>query len=292
MSVISMTGYGKSESVFENASYSVEIRSVNNRFLDITCKLPKAVAFAETALKNLIKSRIQRGSVNVFVNIGQNEKGEAPATYSKQVVEAFLKISSEIQSAYAVPGQIQLEQILTLPGVLQYNENSANDAGIEKFLVKELDKAITSFNAMRAEEGKNLAQDLQMRIEKIESILNRIETLDSGRIPYWKNKFQERLKTLLADVEIDPVRIIQEASIIADRLDITEEIIRFRSHNKLFIAALGEESSGKKLGFILQEMGREANTLGTKCQNAEIAALAIQLKDEIETIREQTMNIE
>jgi uncharacterized protein (TIGR00255 family) len=287
-----MTGYGKSESVFENASYSVEIRSVNNRFLDITCKLPKAVAFAETALKNLIKSRIQRGSVNVFVNIGQNEKGEAPATYSKQVVEAFLKISSEIQSAYAVPGQIQLEQILTLPGVLQYNENSANDAGIEKFLVKELDKAITSFNAMRAEEGKNLAQDLQMRIEKIESILNRIETLDSGRIPYWKNKFQERLKTLLADVEIDPVRIIQEASIIADRLDITEEIIRFRSHNKLFIAALGEESSGKKLGFILQEMGREANTLGTKCQNAEIAALAIQLKDEIETIREQTMNIE
>lgn len=293
MSVISMTGYGKSEAVFENISYTFEIRSVNNRFLDISCRLPKNLAFVENALKNLIKSKIQRGSVNVFINIGQNEKGNIPRTFSKPVVEAFLKIASEIQEKYKIPGQVQIEQILSLPDVLQYDETVNEESSLEKFLIRELEKAIAVFNIMRAEEGKNLAQDLRERIQKIEQILNQIQTFDTKRIFYWKNKFQERLKTLLEGSEIDPVRVIQEAGIIADRLDITEEIIRFKSHNKLFIAALNEEfSQGKKLGFILQEMGREANTLGTKCQNAEIAALAIQLKEEIETIREQVMNIE
>lgn len=145
---------------------------------------------------------------------------------------------------------------------------------------------------MREKEGANLASDLTARVNHLNAILDKIEILDPERIESWKVKFREKINTLMKDSNIDDVRLLQEACIMADKLDIHEEITRFKSHNKLFLEALAKGGAqGKNLGFILQEMGREANTLGTKCQSAEIAALAIELKNEIECIREQSMNI-
>jgi uncharacterized protein (TIGR00255 family) len=146
---------------------------------------------------------------------------------------------------------------------------------------------------MREKEGLNLKKDLEARVHEMDTILDEVKVLDPERIVEWKQKFEERLQKLVGEAGLDPVRVTQEASIIADRLDINEEITRFKSHNKLFLATLEQGANqGKKLTFILQEMGREANTLATKCQSAKIAALAIRLKDSVETIREQTMNIE
>ena len=287
-----MTGFGKSESLFNGVSCVIEVRSVNNRFLDISCKLPKNLAYLENSFKNQIKDKLVRGSVIFSVTLGAGTVGNIPVSYNEHAIEKFVEITRSMQAKFSVSGEIKLEHILTLPEVLQFSDNDADNEALEKHLAAELDKALDQVNEMRAKEGANLAADLTNRVNHLNDVLSKVEVLDPQRIETWKVKFRDRLGVLLGDTEIDEVRLLQEACIMADKLDIHEEITRFKSHNKLFLAALKEGGAqGKNLGFILQEMGREANTLGTKCQSAEIAALAIELKNEVECIREQSLNI-
>ncbi len=287
-----MTGYGKDEFKLHGTQCTVEVRSVNNRFLEISCHLPKTFSHLEFSLKEEVKKFLSRGSVNLTVTLGESEEGAVPSGYSREAVEAFLKIARDIQKEYGISGEPTLEQVLSLPNVLQYGSES-DQKETEELLKSSLDRALKTLVQMREKEGLNLKSDLEARVRQMDCILDQIKTLDPERIVAWKEKFEERLKKLVGEAGLDPVRVTQEASIIADRLDINEEITRFKSHNKLFLSALETGTNqGKKLTFILQEMGREANTLATKCQSAKIAALAIQLKDSVETIREQTMNIE
>ncbi len=287
-----MTGYGKDEFKLHGTQCTVEVRSVNNRFLEISCHLPKTFSHLEFSLKEEVKKFLSRGSVNLTVTLGESEEGAVPSGYSREAVEAFLKIARNIQKEYGISGEPTLEQVLSLPNVLQYGSES-DQKETEELLKSSLDRALKTLVQMREKEGLNLKSDLEARVRQMDCILDQIKTLDPERIVAWKEKFEERLKKLVGEAGLDPVRVTQEASIIADRLDINEEITRFKSHNKLFLSALETGTNqGKKLTFILQEMGREANTLATKCQSAKIAALAIQLKDSVETIREQTMNIE
>lgn len=287
-----MTGYGKDEFKLHGTQCTVEVRSVNNRFLEISCHLPKTFSHLEFSLKEEVKKFLSRGSVNLTVTLGESEEGAVPSGYSREAVEAFLKIARNIQKEYGISGEPTLEQVLSLPNVLQYGSES-DQKETEELLKSSLDRALKTLVQMREKEGLNLKSDLEARVRQMDCILDQIKTLDPERIIAWKEKFEERLKKLVGEAGLDPVRVTQEASIIADRLDINEEITRFKSHNKLFLSALETGTNqGKKLTFILQEMGREANTLATKCQSAKIAALAIQLKDSVETIREQTMNIE
>ena len=287
-----MTGYGKDEFKLQGTLCTVEVRSVNNRFLEISSHLPKNISYLEFALKEEIKKHLARGSVNLTVTIGDGEESAIPSGYSADAVEAYLKIAKEIKEKYVLEGNPTLEQVLALPNVLLY-ENEENSKEVETELTESLSRALESLVRMREKEGANLAKDLETRVNEMDKVLDEIKILDPKRIIYWKEKFEERLKNLVGEAGLDPVRVAQEASIVADRLDINEEITRFKSHNKLFLATLAQGTNqGKKLTFILQEMGREANTLATKCQSAEIAALAIRLKDSVETIREQTMNIE
>ena len=287
-----MTGYGKDEFKLRGMQCTVEVRSVNNRFLEISCHLPKTFSHLEFSLKEEVKKFLSRGSVNLTVTFGDGEEGAIPSGYSREAVEAFLKIARDIQKEYGLSGEPTLEQVLSLPNVLQYSSES-DQKETEELLKGSLDRALKALVQMREKEGLNLKSDLEARVRQMDSILDQVKTLDPERIVEWKKKFEERLKKLVGEAGLDPVRVTQEASVIADRLDINEEITRFKSHNKLFLSALETGTNqGKKLTFILQEMGREANTLATKCQSAKIAALAIQLKDSVETIREQTMNIE
>lgn len=288
-----MTGYGRSDSSFRDNSFSVEVRSVNSRFLETSVKLPKSLAHLEAVVRNAIKSHITRGSLSCFVNMAQGEKDAIPLTYNERLVTEYLRVAREIQSTHRIPGEVTISQILQLPDLFQFTDNGDDSVALEAHLLAELEKALEALKAMRIQEGQNLAADLRSRVLKLDSILDQIAILDPERITYWRDRFQSRVQELMGESKLDPVRVLQEASIIADRLDITEEITRFKSHNQLFLKALEEPANqGKKLNFILQEMGREANTLGTKCQTAAIAALAIGLKDEVETIREQVQNIE
>jgi uncharacterized protein (TIGR00255 family) len=292
MAIISMTGYGKDEFKLHGTQCTVEVRSVNNRFLEISCHLPKTFSYLEFALKEEVKKFLARGSVNLTVTFGDSEEGSVPTGYSTEAVEAYLKIANDIKTKYHLTGEPTLEQVLSLPNVLVY-ESEEDQKETEELIKASLDRALQSLVQMREKEGLNLKKDLEARVHEMDTILDEVKVLDPERIVEWKQKFEERLQKLVGEAGLDPVRVTQEASIIADRLDINEEITRFKSHNKLFLATLEQGANqGKKLTFILQEMGREANTLATKCQSAKIAALAIRLKDSVETIREQTMNIE
>ena len=287
-----MTGFGKSESTLNGVSCVIEVRSVNSRFLEISSKIPKNFAYLENDLKAQIKDKLARGSVNLSITLGEGNVGNIPVCYNDVAVAKFVEITKAMQVKYGITGDIKLEHILAIPEVLQFTDAGADNDAWEKHLKAELDKALDGVIAMREKEGANLAADLTKRVAHLEDVLAKIEVLDPQRIETWKVKFKERVDTLMKDSEIDDVRLLQEACIMADKLDIHEEITRFHSHNKLFLDALKKGGAqGKNLGFILQEMGREANTLGTKCQSAEIAALAIELKNEIECIREQSLNI-
>ena len=293
-----MTGFGKSESTLNGTACVIEVRSVNSRFLEISSKIPKNFAYLENDLKAIIKDKLARGSVNLSITLGEGAVGNIPVCYNKTAVSKFVEITkdmlNEMQAKYGnlIKHEIKLEHILAIPEVLQFTDAGADNEAWEKHLKAELDKALDGVIAMREKEGANLAADLTKRVTHLEDVLAKIEVLDPQRIETWKVKFKERVDALMKDSEIDDVRLLQEACIMADKLDIHEEITRFHSHNKLFLDALKKGGAqGKNLGFILQEMGREANTLGTKCQSAEIAALAIELKNEIECIREQSLNI-
>jgi len=288
-----MTGYGRSDSTFRNTSFSVEVRSVNSRFLETSCKLPKNLAHLEAIIRNTLRTKVTRGSLTVIINIGQGDKEAVPVAYNEKLVQEYLRVAREIQTRFSLAGEITINQVLTLPDLFQFNDSGNDATEFEALLISQLEIALDELTKMRILEGKNLADDLRARVHKLDGILAQIATLDPERIVYWRDRFQSRIQELMGESSLDPVRVLQEASIIADRLDITEEITRFNSHNKLFLKALDEPANqGKKLNFILQEMGREANTLGTKCQTAAIASLAIALKDEVETIREQVQNIE
>jgi len=292
MSIISMTGFGKSESTLNGVSCVIEVRSVNSRFLEISSRIPKNFAYLENDLKSLVKDKLARGSVNLSITLGEGNVGNIPVCYNEAAIAKFVEITKAMQAKYGITGDIQLEHVLTIPEVLQFTDANADNEAWEKHLKAELSKALDGVIAMREKEGANLAADLEKRVNHLNAVLDKIEVLDPQRIETWKIKFRERINGLMKDSEIDDVRLLQEACIMADKLDIHEEITRFRSHNKLFLDALKKGGAqGKNLGFILQEMGREANTLGTKCQSAEIAALAIELKNEIECIREQSLNI-
>lgn len=292
MSIISMTGFGKSESTLNGTTCVIEVRSVNSRFLEISAKIPKNFAYLENDFKAQIKEKLARGSVNLSITLGEGSVGNIPVCYNETAVSKFIEITKAMQAKYGIAGEIKLEHILAIPEVLQFTDAGADNEAWEKHLKAELDKALDGVIAMREKEGANLAADLTKRVAHLEDVLAKVEVLDPQRIETWKVKFKERVDALMKDSEIDDVRLLQEACIMADKLDIHEEITRFHSHNKLFLDALKKGGAqGKNLGFILQEMGREANTLGTKCQSAEIAALAIELKNEIECIREQSLNI-
>ena len=288
-----MTGYGKRESTINGVSCQIEIRSVNGRFLDVSCRLPRHLTGLENAIRTSIRTRLARGSVTCSVNLGAGERETVPVSYSEPLIREYVRLAQEIQQKFGLAGEVRLENVLALPELFSYSDSATNAGDLEAHILSEIDKTLDAVVEMRLHEGANLALDLRTRVHKIEGILERIAILDPARIQYWRDRFSERIKILMGEAELDPVRVVQEASIIADRLDITEEITRFKSHDKLFIAALDESANqGKKMNFILQEMAREANTLGTKCQSAEIASLAILLKDEVETIREQVQNIE
>jgi uncharacterized protein (TIGR00255 family) len=287
-----MTGFGKSESTLNGVSCVIEVRSVNSRFLEISSRIPKNFAYLENDLKSLVKDKLVRGSVNLTITLGEGNVGNIPVCYNEAAIAKFVEITKTMQAKFGVVGDIKLEHVLTIPEVLQFTDANADNEAWEKHLKAELSKALDGVIAMREKEGANLAADLEKRVNHLNAVLDKIEVLDPQRIETWKVKFRERINGLMKDSEIDDVRLLQEACIMADKLDIHEEITRFRSHNKLFLDALKKGGAqGKNLGFILQEMGREANTLGTKCQSAEIAALAIELKNEIECIREQSLNI-
>ncbi|HNR68461.1 MAG TPA: YicC family protein [bacterium] len=292
--ITSMTGYGRAAFRSDGTEILVEIRTVNNRFLDIMTKLPRCIAGYEQQVRELISKRLQRGRVSVYISLSRGDESGIQLDLNLEVAKAYLKIAQKLEQDLGVAGKLSVAELLAMPDVIAVPVQETTDEEIWQLAEQSLQAAIEQLVAMRAEEGKNLAQDFRHRVEQLEKLIEEMEkrAVEQPRIEM--DKLRERITKLIDNRDaVDESRLEMELALIADRIDITEECVRFHSHNQLFLQTLElEPSQGRKLNFLLQEMHREANTIGSKTSQSDVSHIVVSIKDEIEKMREQVQNIE
>jgi uncharacterized protein (TIGR00255 family) len=289
-----MTGFGRAEVSRDGINISAEVRSVNSRYLDLTLRLPRSISQREKELKDIVRTFLNRGNLNITVKIAYDSNGAIPLKVNTAAAKSYFKLLNEIRKSVKIRGQVRLEHLLTFSEVLEPVEEEETDEREWKLVQETVRQALENLNTMRLQEGNELAKDLEKRIHWMESTLNEVEKLSKERIPEERKNLHVRIAQLIEDkFVIDQNRLELEIALMVDKLDITEECVRYRSHNKFFLEALNKnEAAGRKLNFLVQEMNREANTIGSKSNDAAIAHMIIGLKEELEKIREQLQNIE
>ena len=289
-----MTGYGRAECQKDDYTYLAEIRSVNNRFIEINTRLPKAHMDLEQPLKKLIKSYCSRGSINLSISIGNSNEntGEWEVKPNLPLAAQYVTALQQIRDSLKLEGKIDLKSIVGIRDIVKI-EPLAIDPANHELILNIATEALDSLQKMRKEEGINLQKDLEQRIDAIENHAAEIESWHPEVVKEYQNKLKERIKSLNEGMESDETRIAQETALLADRCDITEEITRLKSHLNQFRKFFNtNEPIGRKLEFITQEINREVNTVGSKSSNIKISNRVIEIKSELEKIREQVQNIE
>ena len=289
-----MTGYGRAEGQKDDYTYLAEVRSVNNRFIEINTRLPKAHMDLEQPLKKLIKSYCSRGSINLSISIGNSNEntGEWEVKPNLPLAAQYVTALQQIRDSLKLEGKIDLKSIISIRDIVKI-EPLAIDPANHELILNIATEALDSLQKMRKEEGINLQKDLEQRIDAIESHTAEIESWHPEVVKEYQNKLKERIKSLNEGMESDETRIAQETALLADRCDITEEITRLRSHLNQFRNFFNaNEPIGRKLEFITQEINREVNTTGSKSSDIKISNRVIEIKSELEKIREQVLNIE
>jgi uncharacterized protein (TIGR00255 family) len=289
----SMTGFAKVEKNSNGVKATVEIKSLNNRYLDITCKIPRSISSYEMEIRDLVKNYIARGNVSVYITTELDETIK-PFNLNEKVAVGIYNSLVSLAKKLKIKSPVTISDILAFPNYLLVDENSQYDVDIEWKVVKDcLTDALRKLDEYRLQEGKNLYQDITNRTKKLQAILNKIEKTSSNRIEIEREKLRQKIALLFESDEIDENRLQMEILLMANRLDITEECTRLHSHLKFLKEALkSREPVGQKINFILQEINREFNTIGSKSDNAEISQLVVNAKEELEKIREQIQNIE
>ncbi len=288
----SMTGYGKGEASYGGGSISVEIRSVNHRYGEIFVKLPRNLIAFENDVRKIVSERLKRGKIEVFVQHEQAAGGISLAV-NTPLARAYFDAYNSLKNELGLPDDVTLSLIASQKDVLSSEENRGVDESLGDALLAAARAGVESLEAMREKEGAALLDDLRKRMETVAGLVREVGRRAPAVVSDFAVKLKERLAQLVADSSVGDERLAQEVAIMADRCDITEELVRLDSHLKQFDAALAlGEPVGRKLDFLLQEMGREVNTLGAKANDAEIAYRVVDLKTEIEKIREQVQNIE
>lgn len=289
-----MTGYGRGEVTSGGITASAEVRGVNSRFLEVSAKLPPDLIHHESDVKEIVRSKITRGKVSILVSLESPSANGVALRVNSASAKAYYKLLNELRKTLKLKQKISLEHVLKFSEVFEPVDEESNAEEEWHVVEQAIVQAMDEFNAMRWKEGDELAKDFRQRISSVAEKIDVIERTSKQRIPEERERLQKRIRELLqTDVLIDNNRLEMEIALLADRLDVTEECVRFRSHNKLFLAALTEsEASGRKLNFLIQEMNREANTIGSKSNDAQITHIVVAIKEELEKIREQLQNIE
>ena len=288
----SMTGYGKQSMEQNLREYQVEIKSVNHRYLDISVKMPKALSYLEDVVKKIISSNIKRGKIDVFITFTNNSTEGKEIKINTEIAKMYINELKKLADEEGILSNIEVTEISKYPDVLTI-QNNMEDELIKKELEEVVTKTVQSLIQMRIAEGKKIYEDIGQRLDKIKEIVEKISSLSTGLIDEYVVKLEGRIKELLGNQEIDEARLAQEVVIYADKCSIQEEVTRLRSHISQMKDLLNnDEAVGKKLDFIIQEMNRETNTIGAKSNNLEITNEVINIKTELEDIREQIQNIE
>ena len=289
----SMTGYGSAKGTVAGFAITIELRSVNNRYLDLGIKLPRGFLFAESEIKNYIQQKVSRGKLDFFLTLDSVESDQTRIRVNSRLAEAYRNAITEIGQNLELPTSATALDIARFSDVLSLEKEELDQAAFLEQLMPLLDTALLDFNAMRCREGEKLAKDLLQKADRIEDMVLAVESQAPKTVLAYRERLEAKLREVLNDTAVAEERVIAEAAIFADRVATDEETVRLHSHLSQFRKMMAEGSPiGRKLDFLIQEFNREANTIGSKCQDSEIAYLVVDLKSEIEKIREQVQNIE
>ncbi len=292
--IASMTGYGRGEVRNGDCEVFAEVRSVNNRFLDVQMKLPKSYFHYEQEVKNIVRNYVSRGRINIFVGLKENnEENGNGLGINREPAKIYWKLINQLKKEFKIRGRVKLEHLLQFPDIISYEDNNGANETTWKSIENTLKIALENLQEMRKREGLELANDLGGRIESLNNRIDQIEKISESRTGEELEKLRQRVEEILTIEGVDEFRLETEIALMINRIDVTEECVRFRSHNKVFLEIMNsEDGGGRKLNFLLQEMTREANTIGAKANHADIAHLVVEIKEEVEKIREQVQNIE
>lgn len=294
--VKSMTGYGRGESSYEGGSFTIEVRSVNNRYLDCGIKMPRVYIFAEDAMKARVQGAISRGKVDVFVTqTAQTEDGSTVVVnegLAKSYIVALAQLF-QLGGGRWVKESYLATDLARFPDVLTVEKKEQNQEEVKAGLLGALDAALTDFDAMRVREGQRLAQDILGRTATIEQLVSKVEKRSPQTVAEYRARLEAKMAEILQNAQIEESRILTEAAIFADKVAVDEETVRLRSHTAQLREMLEQGGAvGRKLDFLIQELNREANTIGSKCNDIDISRVVVDIKAEIEKIREQVQNLE
>lgn len=290
-----MTGFGRGDASSGGIAITAEIRTVNSRYLDLSIRLPQEIQDRELKLKEQIQGEINRGKVNLSVRLDQALTGEPEVTFNEQLVKGYKQLLEQLRASANINDPVTLRNLMSFNDIFVSREqDSETIERIWELTCQATDNALEQLNTMRSKEGDQLEKDLRKRIGNIDNLLEKIAVLTKDRAVEAKEKLKERLTNLISDESIDPDRLEMEVALLADKMDITEEIVRLRSHLKFFLEALdqNEGAVGRRLNFLSQEINREINTIGSKANSSEISQHVVHAKENLEQIREQVQNVE
>ena len=291
--VKSMTGYWRAREMRGGRDITVEVRSVNNRYLDCTVKMPRAYIFAEDRMKARVQQAISRGKVDVFVTIDASAADAAVVAVNEPLARGYYEALTRLKETFGLPGDITPEVLAKFPDVLAVTKAEEDVEAIAADICAVLDDALAAYNAMRAVEGEKLADDVAGRVATIETVVGKVEERSPQTVAAYRQRLESKMQEVLQSTTIDESRILTEAAIFADKIAVDEETVRLRSHIAQLRAMLqSDEPVGRKLDFLIQEVNRECNTIGSKCNDLTIAQDVVNMKAEVEKIREQVQNME
>lgn len=290
----SMTGFGRGESSSDGFQVTVEIKTLNSRYLDISIRLPQSIQEYEFDIKEEIQKKMSRGKAHVSVNVEETDQLSPDITYNEQLIKAYTDMLKKVKNLAGIDQPIQLEDLLRFDDIFESQEEDEEDIEIIWSCTQDaLDQSLDHLNKMRQQEGEELKNDLTELIEGISEIVKTVKNLSEKRGPEVREKLQTRISTMIDEDKIDPERLEMEVALLIDKMDVNEEIIRLQSHLKFFLEALeNDESVGRRLNFLSQEINRELNTIGAKSNDSTIAHHIVLGKEKLEKIREQVQNIE
>lgn len=291
--LLSMTGYGSAKGSVEGQEITVELKSVNNRYLDCSVRLPRNFLFAEDTVKQAVSAGVSRGKVDVFVSAQASQDSGTVVSVNEELARGYRDAVARIGETLELESGLNAFSLARFPDVLTVERRELDKDKAAAALSEITAKAVEEFNAMREREGERLRRDMLGKLETIEGLVSVVEERSPQTVKEYRERLEARLRDILADRSLDEQRVITEAAIFADRTAVDEETVRLRSHIAQFRTMLEEGSPiGRKMDFLVQEFNRESNTIGSKCSDASLAKVVVDLKSEIEKIREQLQNVE
>ena len=291
--VKSMTGYGRARQTLHGRDITVEVRSVNNRYLDCTVKVPRTYIFAEDAVKSRVQKAVSRGKVDVFITIDATGADETVVAVNEPLARGYYEALTKIRDMFSLEGELTDAVLAKFPDVLTVTKAEEDLESVAGDICAVLDEALEAYNAMRAVEGVKLCEDIAGRVTTIETVVGKVEERSPQTVAAYREKLTARMQEVLQSTTIDESRILTEAAIFADKIAVDEETVRLRSHiAQLRTMLKSDQPVGRKLDFLIQEVNRECNTIGSKCNDLTIAQDVVNMKAEVEKIREQVQNIE